>query len=132
MTKMKLNRLRSGKDVLKKDLRDPEFRAEWERTALAREIASEVIAYRVEQDISQTALAERLGMKQPAVARLEAGDVTPTIETLQRLVRVLDREIVIDVVPPQREPRKQAVQSRRSKPKTTACSSLRVELDGRS
>jgi ribosome-binding protein aMBF1 (putative translation factor) len=99
MTKMKLNRLRSGKDVLKKDLRDPEFRAEWERTALARAIASEVIACRVEQDISQTALAERLGMKQPAVARLEAGDVTPTIETLQRLVRVLDREIVIDVAP---------------------------------
>src|SRR5438093_12789735 len=105
MTKMKLNRLRSGKDVLKNDLRDPKFRAEWERTALARAIASEVIAYRVEQGLSQTALAERLGMKQPAVARLEAGDVTPTIETLQRLVRVLDREIVIDVVPPQREPK---------------------------
>jgi transcriptional regulator with XRE-family HTH domain len=105
LTKMKLNRLRSSKDVLQKDLRDPEFRAEWERTALARAIASEVIAYRVEQGLSQTALAERLGMKQPAVARLEAGDVTPTIETLQRLVRVLDREIVIDVVPPQREPK---------------------------
>src|SRR5712691_2497873 len=91
MTKLKLNRLHSSKDALQKDLRDPEFRAEWERTALARAIASEVIAYRVEQGLSQTALAERLGMKQPAVARLEAGDVTPTIETLQRLVRVLDR-----------------------------------------
>ncbi len=33
---MKLSRLRSSKDVLKKDLGDPEFRAEWERTALAR------------------------------------------------------------------------------------------------
>ena len=105
MTKLKLNRLHSSKDALQKDLRDPEFRAEWERTALARAIASEVIAYRVEQGLSQTALAERLGMKQPAVARLEAGDVTPTIETLQRLVRVLDREIVIDVVPPEREPK---------------------------
>jgi transcriptional regulator with XRE-family HTH domain len=102
---MKLSRLRSSKDVLKKDLRDPEFRAEWERTALARAIASQVIAYRVEHGLSQTALAKRLGMKQPAVARLEAGEVTPSIETLQRLVPVLDTEIVIDLAPPEREPK---------------------------
>ncbi len=102
---MKLSRLRSSKDVLKKDLRDPEFRAEWERTALARAIASQVIAYRVEHGLSQTALAKRLGMKQPAVARLEAGEVTPSIETLQRLVSVLDTEIVIDLAPPEREPK---------------------------
>ena len=102
---MKLSRLRSSKDVLKKDLGDPEFRAEWERTALARAIASQVIAYRVEHGLSQTALAKRLGMKQPAVARLEAGEVTPSIETLQRLVSVLDTEIVIDLAPPEREPK---------------------------
>ncbi len=102
---MKLSRLRSSKDVLKKDLGDPEFRAEWERTALARAIASQVIAYRVEHGLSQTALAKRLGMKQPAVARLEAGEVTPSIETLQRLVPVLDTEIVIDRAPPEREPK---------------------------
>ncbi len=102
---MKLSRLRSSKDVLKKDLGDPEFRAEWERTALARAIASQVIAYRVEHGLSQTALAKRLGMKQPAVARLEAGEVTPSIETLQRLVPVLDTEIVIDLAPPEREPK---------------------------
>ncbi len=44
-------------------------------------------------------------MKQPAVARLEAGEVTPSIETLQRLVPVLDTEIVIDLAPPEREPK---------------------------
>jgi transcriptional regulator with XRE-family HTH domain len=102
---MKLSRLPSSKNVLKKDLRDPKFRAEWERTALARAIASQVIGYRVEHGLSQTALAKRLGMKQPAVARLEAGEVTPSLETLQRLVSVLDTEIVIDLVPPEREPK---------------------------
>jgi transcriptional regulator with XRE-family HTH domain len=102
---MRLKELRSSKEVLEQDLNDPEFRAEWERTALARAIATQVIAYRVEHGLSQTSLAGRLGIKQPAVARLEAGEVTPSIETLQRLARVLDKEILIDVVPPNREPK---------------------------
>jgi transcriptional regulator with XRE-family HTH domain len=102
---MKLKELRSSKEILEQDLRDPEFRAEWERTALARAIAIQVIAYRAEHGLSQTSLAEQLGIKQPAVARLEAGEVTPSLETLQRLARVLDKEILIDVVPPNREPK---------------------------
>lgn len=102
---MKLKELRSSRDVLEKELRDPEFRAEWERTALARAIASRVIAYRLENDLSQTALAERLGMKQPAVARLESGEHTPTIDTLLRIVSVLNIELVIDLVPAKRKPK---------------------------
>jgi ribosome-binding protein aMBF1 (putative translation factor) len=102
---MKLKELQRSTDVLAKELRDPEFRAEWERTALARAIASRVIAHRVENDLSQTALAERLGMKQPAVARLESGEHTPTLETLMRIVPVLDIELVIDLVPAKRKPK---------------------------
>ena len=102
---MKLKKLRTSKQVLERDLRDPEFRAEWERLALARAIASKVIAHRVEHELSQTALAERLGMKQPAIARLESGEHTPNLETLQRLVSVLNIELVIALAPAKHEPR---------------------------
>ena len=47
--------------------------------------ALQVVAYRAEHGLSQSALAKLLGMAQPGVARLESGDHTPTIETLQRL-----------------------------------------------
>lgn len=102
---MKLKNLPAQKEILEEDLRDPEFRAEWERTALARAIASKVVAYRVEHGLSQRALAARLGMKQPAIARLEGGQHNPSLDTLFRLVRTLDIEIVVDLVPPRRSPK---------------------------
>ncbi len=102
---MKPAELRKNPELLAEQLRDPEFRSEWERTALARAIANKLIAYRLEHGLSQTALAQRLGMRQPAVARLEAGGHNPSVEMLRRIARALDVEIVLAVVPPHRTPR---------------------------
>lgn len=96
---MKRSELRSRQDVLAEDLKDPEFRAEWERTALARLVAHRVLAFRIEHGLSQTELARRLGMKQPAIARLERGENNPSLETLYRLSNKLRLEFVIDIVP---------------------------------
>ncbi|MGH2694922.1 MAG: helix-turn-helix domain-containing protein, partial [Actinomycetota bacterium] len=58
-----------------------------------------LIGYRAEHGLSQTTLAERLGMKQPAIARLEAGEKNPTWDTLARISETLRIEFVIDIVP---------------------------------
>lgn len=50
--------------------RDPEARAQWEREALARALSIAVIRFRAEHNLSQSAFARRLGMRQPNVARL--------------------------------------------------------------
>ena len=70
-------RLVSNSEVLEEMLQDPAFRAEWERTALARAVAEAVIRYRAERHLSQSALARLLGWRQPVVARLEALSTTP-------------------------------------------------------
>jgi transcriptional regulator with XRE-family HTH domain len=79
--------------------RDPEFRAEWERTALARLVAAELVGYRADHELSQRALAERLGCSQPYVAKLESGETNPNMETLVNLSRALGVEFVIDIAP---------------------------------
>lgn len=92
-------------DVLAEQLRDPAFRERWERTALARGVAIAVVAYRAEHGLSQRQLAEKLGMRQPAIARLEAGEHNPSVETLIHLSRTLDMEFLLDISPAgQREP----------------------------
>lgn len=96
---MKLSDMQTFDEVLAEDLKDPVFRAEWERTALARAIANHVIAYRAKHDLSQSQLAERLGMRQPQVARLEGAEHNPSIETLIKLAGVLDIEFAIDIRP---------------------------------
>ncbi|MGV2903204.1 helix-turn-helix domain-containing protein [Microbacterium sp. AGC62] len=66
---------------------DPEYAAEAARTKLADDVSVAVVRYREEHRLSQTEFARRLGWKQPHVARLERGDVTPSLESLQRLAR---------------------------------------------
>jgi transcriptional regulator with XRE-family HTH domain len=96
---MKLSELKTNDEILQEELQDPEFRAEWERTALARAVALAIVRYRGDHGLSQRDLAERLGMKQPQVARLELGEVNPSMETLMRVSGQLGIEFTIDVRP---------------------------------
>jgi transcriptional regulator with XRE-family HTH domain len=102
---MRLDDLKTSEEVLAEHLRDPDFRREWERTAVARAVAVKVVAYRAEHRLSQRALAQRLGMTQPQIARLEAGEHNPTIDTLARLAEALDVEFAIDIHPRRRAPK---------------------------
>jgi len=61
---------------------DSEFAAEWERLALARMVAVQLIGFRADHGLSQRELAERLGVSQPRVVELESGEKNPQIETL--------------------------------------------------
>src|SRR5918997_162601 len=67
---MKLSDLTSADEVKAEVLRNPTVRAEWDLPALAREVASRVLRYRVEHGLSQTELSAKLGVSQPYVARL--------------------------------------------------------------
>jgi ribosome-binding protein aMBF1 (putative translation factor) len=103
---MKLSDLPTHEQVLAQHLdEDPEFRTEWERTALGRAVATKVVAYRAEQALSQTALAKLLGMSQPAVARIESGEHNPTFPTLLRISRALGIELAIDITPAGQQPK---------------------------
>ena len=96
---MKVSDLTTTEELHPGDLDDPEYRAEWGRAHLAHEVAQRVIAYRVEHQLTQTELARMLGMRQPHIARLEAGEHEPSLAMLSRLARVLRMEFHIDITP---------------------------------
>lgn len=112
---MKLSDLATHEEVLAEHLDvDPEYRREWERTALARAVAVKVMAYRAEHDLSQTALAKKLKMSQPAVARLESGEHNPTFPMLLRISDALGVELAIDITPSGHEPQLIGQRARRN------------------
>jgi transcriptional regulator with XRE-family HTH domain len=90
---------RSFKDVLDDQLEDPEVRAEWDRTALARQVSIWLLRYRRDHGLSQRELANLLGWKQPAVARLESGEHEPSLSTLRHMVERLGSRVRIDIEP---------------------------------
>jgi DNA-binding XRE family transcriptional regulator len=85
--------------------RDASFGAEWDALELARVVAAEVIRYRARHRLTQRALAERLGVKQPQIARLESGEHVPQFRTLMMLSHRLEVEFMIDIAPARRTPR---------------------------
>jgi DNA-binding XRE family transcriptional regulator len=106
MTKTPLSKLKTYGEVVAEEITgDPEFRAEWQRLALARQVAAELIRYRAENGLSQRALAGVLGVRQPRIAALESGEQNPGIETLISISRATGIEFAIDVAPARQQPK---------------------------
>jgi ribosome-binding protein aMBF1 (putative translation factor) len=49
--------------------------------------------------LSQVDLAARADMTQPALSRLEAGGVVPTIPLLERISAALDADLIVQLAP---------------------------------
>ncbi len=49
--------------------------------------------------LSQNELATRAGMTQPALSRLEAGGVIPTIPLLDRISAAMDADLIVQIAP---------------------------------
>jgi DNA-binding XRE family transcriptional regulator len=95
---------------------DPDFAAEWQRLALAREVAAELIRYRSENGLSQRALADLLGVRQPRIVDLESGERNPRIETLIDISRNTGLEFAIDIAPAAQQPKLVTKRMRDSRP----------------
>jgi ribosome-binding protein aMBF1 (putative translation factor) len=111
---MALDQLITNDESLAQDLQDPEFRERWEKTAPARWLAVEVAHFRAEHGLSQRELADRLGVHQSDVARMEVGEHAPSLERLIRVAGGLGIEVMIDIRPKNREaqlPKKRALQA---------------------
>jgi transcriptional regulator with XRE-family HTH domain len=76
----------------------PARRRGYERAGRAIRLAAEVRELREKRGLSQRELAERLGTTQSAVARLEAGSVSPSLPTLDKLADALGVELVVGFV----------------------------------
>jgi ribosome-binding protein aMBF1 (putative translation factor) len=84
------------KKHLKKHMADPEFAAEWERNRAEREYIKAIIAARVEQNLTQEELAQRTGIRQSNISRIENGNCSPTIATLQQLAKGIGKTLHVE------------------------------------
>jgi len=62
-------------------------------------IVRELMALREQRGWSQRELADRAGMKQPQLARLETGQVEPRLDTLQRLAMAMGCKMRVSFEP---------------------------------
>lgn len=78
---------------------DPAFRDAFEDAFEKVQFSQSLRQAREARSLSQAQLAELVGTKQPAIARLESGRVTPRIDLLQKIARALNMKLVIRLDP---------------------------------
>jgi predicted transcriptional regulator len=66
----------SYKSLLKRQLKNPEFRKEYDALEKEFALAKEIISLRLKAGLTQKELAEKARTSQPAIARLESGHYT--------------------------------------------------------
>ncbi len=81
-----------------------EYRQGYAEARRAFLIGQAVRERRLALGLSQTELATRAGMTQPALSRLEAGGAVPTIPLLERISMALDADLIVDIAPTPPEP----------------------------
>ena len=86
------------KDMLKKELRNPEFRKAYDEEDLPARLAIRIAKLREAQGLSQQTLARKMGVTQQALSLLEnPSSARYTLRTLQRIAVALDRELVVQL-----------------------------------
>lgn len=81
---------------LKKSLKDPEFRKEWEALEPEYALKRRMIELRMKKEMTQKQLAVAAGTHQASIARFERGDYSPTLSFLSRLASAMGMKLKID------------------------------------
>lgn len=86
-------------DFLKEQLKDPEFRAEYEALEPEFAIIQAMIDARKNTGLTQKELAEKTGITQADISKLENGNANPSLRTLRRLAKGLGMRLKIEFIP---------------------------------
>jgi len=84
------------KKYLNKQLENPEFAAEWERQRPEREYIKAIIAARMDQNLTQKELSQKTGIRQSNISRIENGNCSPTVATLQQIADGVGKTLHIE------------------------------------
>lgn len=86
-------------EYVAKKLKNPEFRTEYDALEPEFAIVHAMIEARKNAGLTQTQLAEKIGIDQSDISRLENGEGNPSLRTLKRLAAAMDMRLKLEFLP---------------------------------
>ena len=83
-------------------MQNPEFAREYEAIQPELDVIRAIVDARTSQNLTQKELAERVGMNQADISKLEKGTRNPSIKLLKRLAAGMNMVLKIEFVPKQK------------------------------
>lgn len=88
-------------DMLSEQTKDEEFRKEYEAIQPEMDVIRAIVDARTSQNLTQKELAERTGINQADISKLENGTRNPSVNLLKRLADGMGMALRIEFVPKQ-------------------------------
>ena len=85
-------------DLLEDQLKDEQFKAEYEALDPEFQLMQIMIDVRKESGMTQQQLAQACGISQADISRLERGNANPSLKTMQRIAAALGKTVQIKFV----------------------------------
>lgn len=87
------------REYLNEQLSNPEFRKEWNDLEPEFNTIQAMIDARKRCKMTQKELAERTGIDQSDISKIETGNANPALSTLKRLAEGMDMILKLEFVP---------------------------------
>ena len=87
------------REHLNKQLRNLEFKEEWDKLETEYNMMQAMIDARKKCNITQKELAEKTGITQADISRIETGNGNPTLSVLKRIAEGMDMILKIEFIP---------------------------------
>lgn len=87
------------RDYLNKQLKKPEFKKEWDALEPEFNMIQAMIDARKNCNMTQKELAERTGIDQSDISKIETGNANPSLATLKRLAEGMDMILRLEFIP---------------------------------
>lgn len=94
-----VNKMSEFRDLLNEQLKDLEFKKEWDDIQPEMDVIRAMIDNRIAQNLTQKELAERTGINQADISKLENGTRNPSLKMLKRLAAGMGMALKIEFVP---------------------------------
>lgn len=85
-------------ELKKRLLENPDFREEYAQVDAEFALIEAMIMARRDAKLTQAELAAKIGTTQSAIARLEAGQISPSITTLRRYAEATGHQLQVEFV----------------------------------
>lgn len=91
--------MRTFHDMLSKQLQDEEFKKEYDAIQPEMDVIRAIVDARTSQNMTQKELAERTGINQANISKLENGTRNHSVNLLKRLAYGMGMSLKIEFVP---------------------------------
>ena len=87
------------RETLNEQLKDPAFKIEYDALSAEYQLINAILDARKAANITQKQLAEKTGIAQSDISKIENGNANPSLKTIERIASGMGMTVRVEFVP---------------------------------